>query len=134
MDRAALRVAGYRFRATFRRRWDGYVALVELELIALMGGLAIGAVAGARRTRVVAWRATVAMVVGIIVGLPSGVVLGRTLWVFLAHEISVVPSASVPVITVALTVVGALLLGNSVATFPARIAARTPTALLLRAE
>jgi hypothetical protein len=45
----ALRVAGYRFRATFGRRWGGYLTVVLL--IGLLGGLAIGAVAGARRTQ-----------------------------------------------------------------------------------
>ena len=43
-----LRVAWYRFRATFRYRWGGYLSLVLL--VGLIGGLAMGAVAGARRT------------------------------------------------------------------------------------
>src|SRR3954466_6247248 len=45
----AVRVARYRFRATFGRRWGGLLAIVVL--IALAGGLAMGAVAGARRTQ-----------------------------------------------------------------------------------
>jgi hypothetical protein len=49
VDRAALRVAGYRFRATFGRRWGSYLALVLL--IGLVGGLAMGSVAAARRTQ-----------------------------------------------------------------------------------
>jgi hypothetical protein len=44
-----LRIAWYRFRATFARRWGGYLAVVLL--IGLVGGLAMGAVAGARRTQ-----------------------------------------------------------------------------------
>ncbi|MGO9875943.1 MAG: hypothetical protein ACLPVY_19365 [Acidimicrobiia bacterium] len=44
-----LRVAGFRFRATFGRRWGGLLAIVLL--VGLVGGLAIGAVAGARRTQ-----------------------------------------------------------------------------------
>jgi hypothetical protein len=44
-----LTVAWYRFRATFRRRWAGYLSLVLL--IGLVGGLAMGAIAGARRTQ-----------------------------------------------------------------------------------
>jgi hypothetical protein len=43
-----LRVAWYRFRATFARRWGGYLRMVLL--IGLIGGIAMGAVAGARRT------------------------------------------------------------------------------------
>jgi hypothetical protein len=45
-----------------------------------------------------------------------------------------VPQPSVPAWTVVLIAVGALVLANVVAAFPARVAARTPTALLLRAE
>src|ERR1700689_4034335 len=43
-----LRVASYRFRATFVRQWGSYVSLVLL--IALMGGLSMASLAGARRT------------------------------------------------------------------------------------
>jgi hypothetical protein len=44
----AFRVARYRLRATFGRRWSAYLAVVLL--MALVGGVAMGAVAGARRT------------------------------------------------------------------------------------
>ena len=49
MISAAERAAAYRFRATFRRRWGDYLTLVVL--IGLLGGVALGAVAGARRTQ-----------------------------------------------------------------------------------
>ena len=42
-------VAWYRFRATFRRRWGSYVALVLL--VGFIGGIAMGAVAAGRRTQ-----------------------------------------------------------------------------------
>jgi putative ABC transport system permease protein len=42
------RVAWYRFRATFARQWGGYVGL--MVLIALVGGLSMASLAGARRT------------------------------------------------------------------------------------
>ena len=41
--------ASYRFRACFRSRWGGYLAL--LLLIGVVGGVAMAAVAGARRTQ-----------------------------------------------------------------------------------
>jgi hypothetical protein len=44
-----LRVAWYRSRATFGSRWGGLLAIVLL--VGLIGGLAMGAVAGARRTQ-----------------------------------------------------------------------------------
>jgi hypothetical protein len=43
-----LRVSWYRLRATFSRRWANYLSLTLL--IALVGGLAMASVAGARRT------------------------------------------------------------------------------------
>ena len=49
MIRTVVRESSYRFRATFRRRWTGYLTLVVL--IALVGGVAMAAVAGARRTQ-----------------------------------------------------------------------------------
>ena len=48
MNGRALRVARYRFRATFGRRWSAYLTLVLL--IGLIGGVAMGALAAARRT------------------------------------------------------------------------------------
>jgi FtsX-like permease family len=44
-----MRVARYRFAATFGRRWGGYLTLVLL--IGLIGGTALGSVAAARRTQ-----------------------------------------------------------------------------------
>jgi hypothetical protein len=41
-------VAWYRFRVTLRRRWGGYLALALL--IGLVGGIALGSAAAARRT------------------------------------------------------------------------------------
>lgn len=46
---AVLRTAWYRFRTTLGRRWGGYLALILL--IGLVGGLAMGSIAAARRTQ-----------------------------------------------------------------------------------
>ena len=48
MTGPVLRVAWYRFRATLRRRWSGYVGLTVL--IALVGGVAMASLVAARRT------------------------------------------------------------------------------------
>jgi hypothetical protein len=69
-----------------------------------------------------------------VIGVPFGVVLGRFLWDLFAHEIYAVPSPTVPLLSVGLIVLSALVLANIVAAVPGRVAARTPTALLLRAE
>ena len=82
----------------------------------------------------IAWQSTVAALIGCVVGIPLGIEVGRELWNLFARSIAVVPSPTVPVLTVTLVGVGALLFANLVAALPGRIAARTPTALVLRAE
>jgi len=82
----------------------------------------------------VACQASVAAVVGIVIGVPLGIVLGRWLWTLFARQIYAVPQPSVPVLSMTLVAIGALVLANVVATLPGRSAARTPTAILLRAE
>ncbi len=44
-----LTIAWYRFGATFRRRWPSYLTVILL--VGLVGGVAMGAIAGARRTQ-----------------------------------------------------------------------------------
>jgi hypothetical protein len=82
----------------------------------------------------VAWQASVAALIGIVVGVPVGIAVGRWLWILFAHAIYAVPSPSVPVVQVAVVVLGTLILANLSAVIPGRMAARTPTALVLRAE
>ena len=75
-----------------------------------------------------------AVAAGALVGVPVGIALGRFLWALFARQINVVPEPTVPGLWVILILVGAVLLANLVAVVPGRVAARTPTALLLRAE
>jgi len=49
VNREALDVARYRFRATLHGRWGGYLTVVLL--VGLVGGVAMGAVGAARRTQ-----------------------------------------------------------------------------------
>jgi hypothetical protein len=83
---------------------------------------------------VVAWQSSVTAVVGIVIGVPFGIVIGRQLWTLFARNINAVPDPTVPVVSVVLVCVGAMIFANLVAALPGRIAARTPTALALRAE
>jgi hypothetical protein len=82
----------------------------------------------------VAWQASIAVALGVIVGVPLGVVAGRVLWDRFAAALHVVPQTTVSAATVALIAAGALLVANVVAAIPGRQAARTETAVLLRAE
>ena len=49
MSARAIRVSWYHFRGAFHQRWSGYLTVILL--IGLVGGLAMGAVAAARRTQ-----------------------------------------------------------------------------------
>jgi hypothetical protein len=82
----------------------------------------------------VASQATVAAIVGTVIGVPIGIVLGRRLWILFARNISAVPQPNVPVLTIALVAIGTLVLANLVAAIPGRQAARTRTAVLLHSE
>jgi ABC-type lipoprotein release transport system permease subunit len=83
---------------------------------------------------VVASQSTIAAATGIVLGVPLGIVLGRWLWKLFAYQVHVVPAPSIPAWPIAFIAVGALAAANLVAAIPGQIAARTPTALLLRAE
>jgi len=82
----------------------------------------------------VAWQATTTALIGMAVGLPLGVVIGRQLWTLFARSIYAVPDPTVPALSVLIVGAGTVLFANLVAFLPGRDAARTPAALALRAE
>ena len=82
----------------------------------------------------VAWQATTLAVVGLVVGIPIGVLIGREVWGHVADSLGVATVATVPTIALVLTGVGALALVNLIAFFPGRAAARTRPAVALRSE
>ena len=82
----------------------------------------------------IAWQATVAAVIGGVVGTPLGIIIGRQLWIWFAHNLDAVPDPTTPALSVLFVVIGALVFANVVAALPGRRAARTPTGLVLRAE
>ena len=82
----------------------------------------------------VAWQSSIAVGIGAIIGVPLGIAVGRWLWDLFARSINAVPAPVVPSLPVVLITLGALVLANIVAAVPGLIAARTPTALLLRSE
>jgi hypothetical protein len=82
----------------------------------------------------VAWQASVTAVIGVVIGVPAGVALGRQLWDLFARAIYAVPEPTVPGRPVLLIVLGTLVLANIAAAIPGRTAARIPAAGLLRAR
>jgi predicted lysophospholipase L1 biosynthesis ABC-type transport system permease subunit len=89
---------------------------------------------GAQVSAAVSVQATVVGLVGLVVGLPLGIAIGRWLWILFAHQIYAVPTPTVPVGGIVLVAVAAMVLVNLIAVAPGRSAARTPPALVLRAE
>jgi hypothetical protein len=87
-----------------------------------------------RLASAVAIQALVSALIGCAVGIPLGIALGRALWNLFATQINAVPLPTVPAGTVVVIGALALALAVVVATVPGRIAARTPTSQLLRAE
>jgi len=81
----------------------------------------------------VAWQASFVSLIGIVIGIPLGITLGRWLWDLFARQIGAVEPA-VPGLAIALVGVGSIVFANIVAAIPGRMAARTSTALALRAE
>jgi hypothetical protein len=82
----------------------------------------------------IAWQASIAAVGGIVAGVPLGIILGRQLWIRFAASIAAVADPTVPVVATTVVAAGALIFANLVAALPGRSAARTNTAILLRAE
>lgn len=82
----------------------------------------------------VAVQSTIAVGLGAIVGVPLGVLVGRTLWSLFANSIHAVPRIVVPTSTLLTVAALALVMANVIAAIPARLAAMTSPAILLRAE
>ncbi len=82
----------------------------------------------------VAWQATTVGVVGLVVGVPLGILLGRVVWSLVADGLGVATVVAVPAFSVIATIAAVLVLLNLLAFFPARAAARTRPAVALRTE
>jgi len=114
-------------------------ALTQTLVVAVRGrrrDLAILKTLGFDRRQVLAavvWQATTLAAIGLLIGLPLGDALGRWLWNLFADQLGVVPEAVTSPLLL-LIVPGAIVLANLVAVFPARMAAKTRPALVLRAE
>jgi ABC-type antimicrobial peptide transport system permease subunit len=82
---------------------------------------------------IVAWQASVILVIAAVVGVPAGVAAGRWAWASFAGLVGVVPVSVVPVAALFAGFLALLAAGNLLALLPAAVAARTPPATALRA-
>jgi hypothetical protein len=90
---------------------------------------------GPRATRsIVYWQATAIAIVGLVVGLPLGVVVSRWGWQEITGRVPIVYVAPFAFVVVGLAIPAALVLANAVATWPARWISSVKPADALRAE
>ena len=88
---------------------------------------ALGLHPGRQLAATVAWQSSVSVDRRGHLGMPLGIALGRWLWTLFARGIAAVPDPTVPVLSMVLVALGAIVFANLAAVFPAFIAARTPT-------
>src|SRR6185436_6947665 len=82
----------------------------------------------------IAWQATLIAAAGVVVGVPLGIVTGRLMWRWLAHNFPVVYVPPLAAVAVLLVVPAAIAVANLLAAWPARSAARIRPAEALRTE
>lgn len=93
----------------------------------------LGFVRAQVRAAVVAQATSLALVT-VIVGVPLGVILGRTAWLTFAERQGVVPEATLAAWPILALIPATILLANLVAALPGRAAARLAPATVLRTE
>jgi len=82
----------------------------------------------------VAWQATVLAVVGLVAGIPFGVLTGIYAWRVVADNLGVAAAASIPLVAILVAIPTAIVIVNLIAFFPARAAARARPAVALATE
>jgi predicted lysophospholipase L1 biosynthesis ABC-type transport system permease subunit len=82
----------------------------------------------------IAWDASTVAAIGLVVGVALGLVAGRVVWLAVADELGVSTDPTWPVVGVLLLVPAALIAVNLIAAWPARRAANTRPAAVLRSE
>ena len=82
----------------------------------------------------VGWQATTLGLIGLAVGIPVGLIVGRLLWSLVANGLGVSIGIVIPAAAVIIAIPCALVLVNVVTFLPARTAGRTPPGVALRSE
>jgi hypothetical protein len=80
----------------------------------------------------VAWQSITLALVGIVIGVPLGIVVGRAVWMAFANNLGTVPVSVVPVRLIAALGAGVLVVANVIAVGPALVATRSKAGDLLR--
>jgi ABC-type lipoprotein release transport system permease subunit len=118
----ALAAVGFALVTAARRRRHDFAVLATIGFVR-------------RQLRaVMVWQATTIAAVGLAVGIPLGLVVGRGVWAAVAGNLGVSTAPTWPFVGIVLLVPAVVLAVNLVAALPARAAAHTRPAVVLRAE
>jgi hypothetical protein len=79
----------------------------------------------------VSWQATTLALVGLVVGIPLGLIAGRAIWDLFANHLGVVPLSVVPVWLIGGLALGVVVVANLLAIGPAVAATRSKPGRLL---
>jgi ABC-type lipoprotein release transport system permease subunit len=82
----------------------------------------------------VAWQATTVAIVGIVIGVPLGILIGRAMWSAFASNLGFVPVSIVQGWLLAALIAGVLVAANLLAALPALAARRSQAGRLLRTQ
>jgi hypothetical protein len=114
--------AGHALVTSVRRRSRDLAVLKTLGFV------------GSQLRATVAWQATTLAAVGLVVGVPAGLVIGRSAWAFVARRLGIDDHTPVPWLAITLTVPATFVVANLIAAVPGRRAARIRPAVALRSE
>ena len=78
------------------------------------------------------WQATTIGLIGLVVGVPLGLVAGRVMWGAVARGIGVVDDPVTPALAVGVVIIAALVILNAAAVVPSRLARKVAPATVLR--
>jgi predicted lysophospholipase L1 biosynthesis ABC-type transport system permease subunit len=82
----------------------------------------------------VAWQASTLTSIGLVIGIPAGLIIGSVVWRLVANGLGVSPTTAIPTPALLLTIPCALVAVNLIAFFPGNAAARTQPAVALQSE
>jgi ABC-type lipoprotein release transport system permease subunit len=83
---------------------------------------------------VIFWQAVTVAIVGLAIGIPLGIIVGRTSWRWVADSTPLLYVAPIAVVAILVAVPAVLALANLLAAVPARRAALVRPAEVLRTE
>ena len=85
-------------------------------------------------TSLVSWQATTVALVGVVVGVPLGVIVGRAVWLAFANDLGAVPLAVVPIWLIGVVIAGVIVVADLLALGPGLAAAQARPGQFLREQ